>query len=55
MFGGGVGGAFHSSTWVPQRLGELWVRCLDCGALRDARKGAGCQCGAARREEPAYW
>lgn len=55
MFGGGVGTAFHSSTWVPQRLGELWVRCLDCGALRDARKGAACRCGAARREQPVFW
>ncbi len=55
MFGGGLGTAFHSSTWVPQRLGELWVRCLDCGALRDARKGAACRCGAARREQPVFW
>jgi steroid delta-isomerase-like uncharacterized protein len=55
MFGGGVGAAFHSSTWVPQRMGELWVRCLDCGALRDARTGSACKCGAARRERPAFW
>jgi len=55
MFGGGVGTAFHSSTWLPQRLGELWVRCLDCGALRDVRKAADCKCGAARREQPAFW
>ena len=55
MFGGGVAGAFHFSTWVPQRLGELWVRCLDCGALRDARKGGACKCGASKREQPAFW
>lgn len=55
LFGGAVGGAFHSSTWVPQRLGELWVRCPDCGALRDARKGSACRCGAGKRERPAFW
>jgi steroid delta-isomerase-like uncharacterized protein len=36
MFAGAVGRAFHSSTWALERLGELWVRCTQCGALRDA-------------------
>lgn len=55
MFGGAVGGAFHASAWVPQRVGELWVRCMHCGALSDARTGAACRCGAKGGERPAFW
>jgi hypothetical protein len=56
MFGGSVGAAFHASTWVLERLGELWVRCRECGVLRDAKVEERCQCGVQSQEERvAYW
>jgi steroid delta-isomerase-like uncharacterized protein len=56
MFGGSVGGAFHSSTWVLERLGELWVRCEGCGVLRDAMMEERCRCGVQSQEERvAFW
>jgi predicted ester cyclase/heme-degrading monooxygenase HmoA len=55
MFGGETGSAFHASTWTPQRLGELWVRCAGCGTLRDARTAGKCRCGAECGERPAFW
>ncbi|HJR49487.1 MAG TPA: ester cyclase [Gemmatimonadales bacterium] len=56
MFGGSVGAAFHGSTWVLERLGELWVRCRECGALRDAKVDERCRCGVQPQEEPvAFW
>ena len=55
MFGGETGSAFHASTWTPQRLGELWVRCAGCGTLRDARTAGECRCGAECGERPAFW
>ena len=55
MFGAGMGGAFHSSVWTLQRLGELRVRCPECGGQRDARKSEACGCGAGRDVRPAFW
>jgi steroid delta-isomerase-like uncharacterized protein len=56
MFAGSVGGAFHASSWVLERLGELWVRCEGCGVLRDAKMEETCRCGAqAREERVAFW
>lgn len=56
MFGGSVGAAFHTSTWVLERMGELWVRCGECGGLRDAGVEARCRCGAPLPEAPvAFW
>jgi heme-degrading monooxygenase HmoA len=55
LFAGSIAGAFHSSTWALQRLGELWVRCPECQALRDARTSVQCECGAAAGERPAFW
>ncbi len=55
MFGGSVGGAFHASIWGLERMGELWVRCAGCGALRNARTAPECGCGAPAEERPAFW
>lgn len=56
LFGGSIAGAFHSSTWALQRLGELWVRCPECGGLRDVRASAECRCGVVAAEErPPFW
>ena len=56
MFAGSVGGAFHSSSWVLERLGELWTRCSECGDLWDANVAENCRCGAkAREERVAFW
>ena len=55
MFCGDVGSAFHASTWSLERLGELWVRCAECGKLRDARVSDACGCGRAEDFRPAFW
>ncbi len=56
MFAGSVGGAFHASSWVLERLGELWVRCEGCGGLRDAKVEERCRCGVQSQEERvAFW
>jgi steroid delta-isomerase-like uncharacterized protein len=56
MFGGVVGRAFHASTWALERSGELWVRCGQCGALRDAKVTERCRCEAETQEERvAFW
>lgn len=56
MFAGSVGAAFHASTWVLERLGELWVRCRECGVLRDAKVEERCGCGVEPQEERvAFW
>jgi steroid delta-isomerase-like uncharacterized protein len=56
MLGGAIGAAFNASTWVLERLGELWVRCLVCGVLRDANVEERCRCGAqAQLEGVAFW
>ena len=56
MFGGALGLAFHSSSWALERLGELWVRCSQCGVLRDASVTERCQCQPeAREERVAFW
>jgi len=55
MFGGELGQAFHASTWTLDRLGELRVRCPECGRIRDGVAMPGCDCGARAGERPAYW
>lgn len=55
MFGGQVGGAFHASTWVLERMGELHVRCPGCGGLWDATNAEACGCGRGGGVRPAYW
>ena len=56
MFGGSIASAFHASTWVLERSGELWVRCRECGALWDAKIAEKCCCGAGTQEERvAFW
>jgi steroid delta-isomerase-like uncharacterized protein len=55
MLRGELGSAFHASTWSLARLGELRVRCLECGKVRDRAKVPTCECGAAKGERPAYW
>ena len=55
MLAGVVGGAFHASTWSLERMGDLWVRCEECGGLWDARATTACRCGARVEERPAYW
>jgi steroid delta-isomerase-like uncharacterized protein len=55
MFAGSVGSAFHASSWTLERMGELWVRCPACGALRDARSEPGCRCGVPADARPAFW
>ena len=55
MFGGLMGGAFHASSWTVERLGELWVRCPSCEALRDARVQQTCGCGTPGGARPAFW
>jgi steroid delta-isomerase-like uncharacterized protein len=55
IFAGGIGGAFHASTWTLERLGELWARCPACGTLRDARSVPECPCGAGAGARPAFW
>lgn len=55
MLGGSIGGAFHSSVWGLEHMGELWLRCEGCGGLRDARTATVCQCGAPVEQRPAFW
>ncbi|HEY9504332.1 MAG TPA: ester cyclase [Gemmatimonadales bacterium] len=55
MLQGQLGSAFHASTWNLARLGELRVRCPECGRVRDGRTVPACDCGAAAGERPAYW
>ncbi len=55
MFAGAVGAAFHASHWTLDRLGEMWVRCGECGELRDARAAGDCPCGAIGGQRPAFW
>ncbi|HEX6617325.1 MAG TPA: ester cyclase [Gemmatimonadales bacterium] len=55
MFAGGMGQAFHASSWSLDRLGELWIRCAECHELRDGRTEAVCRCGAPAGARPAFW
>lgn len=55
MFGGTMGAAFHTSSWAPERQGELWIRCPGCGTLRDRRTERTCGCGAVAEAMPAFW
>lgn len=55
MFAGAIGASFHASSWAPERLGALWVRCDACSGLWDARVDAACRCGAPAGPVPAYW
>ncbi len=55
MFAGEMGAAFNVSTWRLERLGEMWVRCEQCGTLRDAAKVEICGCGGGSGERPAFW
>jgi steroid delta-isomerase-like uncharacterized protein len=55
MFAGEMGGAFHTSAWTLERLGELHVRCAECGELRDLRTAEACGCGAGQGARPAFW
>ena len=55
MLQGQLGSAFHASTWTLARLGELCVRCPECGRLRDGRTHAACRCGAPADTRPAFW
>lgn len=55
MFAGGIGEAFHASSWSLERQGELWIRCPECDGLRDGRTEAVCRCGAPAAARPAFW
>ncbi|HYC32200.1 MAG TPA: ester cyclase [Gemmatimonadales bacterium] len=55
MFAAEVGGAFSSSVWTLERMGDLHVRCPGCGHLRDARRSNVCGCGADPGARPAFW
>jgi steroid delta-isomerase-like uncharacterized protein len=55
MFGGAMAAAFNASAWTLEHLGELWIRCAECGELRDGRTQQACRCGAAPEARPAFW
>jgi steroid delta-isomerase-like uncharacterized protein len=53
---GELGIAFHSSIWVPQHLGERWIRCPACGRMNVATPVHDtCNCGATLPELAAFW
>jgi hypothetical protein len=44
-----------TSTWIPERINQHWLRCASCGQMEDAGKTTTCRCGAALPEAPAFF
>ncbi|MFO1209119.1 MAG: ester cyclase [Amaricoccus sp.] len=56
FYAGDLASAARISTWVPDRLDLLYLRCEACGRMnRDPAPGAACRCGAPLREPIPYW